>query len=226
MKYTRSGGLDISLFSLGTVQLGMDYGINNPQGMPGREASFKILDTALQLGVNSLDTAVGYGDSERLIGEWLESVPPAARPLITTKVDRLDTSSGATLRASLRDSAEVSRKRLGLERIPLLMVHNFEQYAQAPDEVRRAFEELRAEGRAVGMLRLRTIWPFPDEVFLRLAERLSAMVVVEHNNGQLCREAERAVHGRCAVYHLGKVNGTVIRPQEIVSYIREVGHAV
>ena len=146
MKYTRSGGLDISLFSLGTVQLGMDYGINNPQGMPGREASFKILDTALQLGVNSLDTAVGYGDSERLIGEWLESVPPAARPLITTKVDRLDTSSGAALRASLRDSAEVSRKRLGLERIPLLMVHNFEQYAQAPDEVRRAFEELRAEG--------------------------------------------------------------------------------
>ena len=80
MKYTRSGGLDISLFSLGTVQLGMDYGINNPQGRPGREASFEILDTALQLGVNSLDTAVGYGDSERLIGEWLESVPPAARP--------------------------------------------------------------------------------------------------------------------------------------------------
>ena len=146
MKYIKAGGLDISQFSLGTVQLGLDYGINNVQGKPDREQSFAILDTAHRLGVNCLDTSVGYGDSEQVIGEWLKSVPEADRPLIVTKVDRLDFSSKTALRASLRESVRISRSRLGLERIPLLMVHNFDQYAQDPEVVGEAFEELRRQG--------------------------------------------------------------------------------
>lgn len=146
MKYTKAGGIELSLFSLGTVQLGMDYGINNSQGKPSLEKSLDILNTALKLGVNSLDTSVGYGDSEQVIGEWLRSLSPAAWPLVTTKVDRLDTSSRAALQRSLRDSVALSLSRLGLERIPLLMVHSFEQYAQAPEMVGRAFEELRNDG--------------------------------------------------------------------------------
>ncbi len=146
MKYVEAGGLNLSLFSLGTVQLGMNYGVNNTLGKPSREQSFGILDAARELGVNALDTAVGYGDSEQVIGEWLKGVPPRERPLIVTKVDQMDFSSKAALRASVRGSLEVSRKNLGLDRIPLLMIHNFEHYAQDPREVCRVFEELRAEG--------------------------------------------------------------------------------
>ena len=146
MKYIKAGGQDISLFSLGTAQLGPDYGINNTQGKPNSAQSFEILDTARRLGVNCLDTSVGYGNSEQIIGRWLKSVPEKERPLIVTKADRLDVSSKTALKASLRESLRVSKSRLGLERIPLLMVHNFEQYAQAPEEVENAFEELRAQG--------------------------------------------------------------------------------
>ncbi len=146
MKYTEAGGLKLSLFSLGTVQLGMNYGVNNTLGKPSREQSLEILSAARALGVNCLDTAIGYGDSELVIGEWLKGVPEAERPLVVTKVDQMDCDSKAALRASLRESLNASKKRLGLERIPLLMVHSFEQYAQAPEEVCRAFEELRAEG--------------------------------------------------------------------------------
>ena len=146
MRYIYTGGLKISQFSLGTVQLGMDYGINNTQGKPKREQSFEILNTALRLGVNCLDTSVGYGDSERLIGEWLRGIPENDRPLIVTKVDRLDFYSKAALRSSLRESLRISKTRLGLERIPLLMIHNFDQYAEDPEEVSKAFEELRTQG--------------------------------------------------------------------------------
>ncbi len=146
MKYIKAGGMDISQFSLGTVQLGLDYGVNNVQGKPNREQAFEILNTALKLGVNCLDTSVGYGDSEQVIGEWLKSIPEPKRPLVVTKVDHLDCSSRATLRNSLRESLSVSKSRLGLERIPLLMIHNFEQYTQNPEEVGKAFEELRTQG--------------------------------------------------------------------------------
>ena len=63
MKYIKAGGQDISLFSLGTAQLGPDYGINNAQGKPNSAQSFEILDIARRLGVNCPDTSVGYGNS-------------------------------------------------------------------------------------------------------------------------------------------------------------------
>ena len=96
--------------------------------------------------MNCLDTSIGYGDSEQVIGKWLKSIPSDKRPLIVTKVDHLDFSSKAALRSSLRESLRISRARLGLERIPLLMVHNFDQYAQDPEEVSKAFDELRSQG--------------------------------------------------------------------------------
>ena len=146
MNYVKACGLDISQFSLGTVQLGMDYGINNGQGKPNQEQSIEILNTAFRLGVNCLDTSIGYGDSEQVIGKWLKSIPSDKRPLIVTKVDHLDFRSKVALRSSLRESLRISKGRLGLERIPLLMVHNFDQYAQDPEEVSKAFDELRRQG--------------------------------------------------------------------------------
>ena len=45
-------GLHISAFSLGTVQLGMNYGINNATGKPDTQTSNAILDLALESGIN------------------------------------------------------------------------------------------------------------------------------------------------------------------------------
>lgn len=57
-------------FILGTVQLGLDYGINNKKGKPSREDAFSILKEAQTRGVEFLDTAEAYGDSEEIIGEY------------------------------------------------------------------------------------------------------------------------------------------------------------
>lgn len=55
---------------LGTVQLGMSYGINNTTGQPSEAESHKILDEALKQGIRGLDTATSYGNSQSVIGSY------------------------------------------------------------------------------------------------------------------------------------------------------------
>lgn len=55
--------------ALGTVQFGMPYGIANSSGQVSREMALKILTLGSQNGVNMLDTAIQYGESESCLGE-------------------------------------------------------------------------------------------------------------------------------------------------------------
>lgn len=61
-----------SNFALGTVQLGLDYGISNSEGKPSIKESFLILDEAYNNGIRVLDTAQAYGESEAVIGSYLK----------------------------------------------------------------------------------------------------------------------------------------------------------
>ena len=53
---------------LGGAQLGMPYGISNRRGQPDLDAVLGILDRAWAAGIRTIDTAPGYGESERLVG--------------------------------------------------------------------------------------------------------------------------------------------------------------
>jgi len=55
---------------LGTVQLGLNYGISNTLGRPDISSSYEILRKAIALNIDILDTAPGYGDSESVIGSF------------------------------------------------------------------------------------------------------------------------------------------------------------
>lgn len=146
MKVTSCKGVEVSALSLGTVQLGINYGINNDGGKPDRAAAMKILDCALEAGVNALDTAAAYGDSEEVIGQWLKTVPAQKQPLITTKLKHLDHSSLENLRADVRRQVENCKERLGLKTIPVLMLHSFEEYDEDRENVTIVFNELKASG--------------------------------------------------------------------------------
>jgi spore coat polysaccharide biosynthesis protein SpsF (cytidylyltransferase family)/aryl-alcohol dehydrogenase-like predicted oxidoreductase len=60
------------VMTLGTVQLGMNYGISNRAGRPPEALAIKIIRHAIDHGVTCLDTARLYGDSEQRIGRALE----------------------------------------------------------------------------------------------------------------------------------------------------------
>jgi 2-oxoglutarate ferredoxin oxidoreductase subunit alpha len=84
----------------------------------------------------------------------------------------------------------------------------------------KAVQTLRAQGRRVGSLRLRTVWPFPEHVIREVAARVQAIVVPELNLGQIVREVERLANGTrvVGVPHAG---GTVHDPAVIAQAITE-----
>lgn len=63
----------ISKFTLGTVQLGIPYGISNKTGQPNISQSHELLQNALAYGISALDTARQYGASEEVIGSFAEA---------------------------------------------------------------------------------------------------------------------------------------------------------
>lgn len=146
MKTVTCKGLNISALSLGTVQLGMNYGINNGTGKPDEETSNAILSLATESGINVLDTAGSYGDSELVIGNWLKTVAPQKRPFIVTKVTGFAPGTYPAVKAFLQQKVAMSKQRLGVEQLDMLMLHNFDEYLRDPDNIRQAMEELKANG--------------------------------------------------------------------------------
>lgn len=79
----------------------------------------------------------------------------------------------------------------------------------------QAVLDARRKGVKVGMLRLRTIWPFAQEAVAALAEKVRGIVVPELNYGQLAGEVQRAAVGGCPVQLLAKYNTEIFTPGEI-----------
>lgn len=78
----------------------------------------------------------------------------------------------------------------------------------------------REEGIRVGLLRLVTVWPFPDERIRELAGRVGGIVVPEINMGQIVREVERCAAGQAEVLLVPHPGGGIHDPQEVLSAIR------
>ena len=112
----------ISAMTLGTVQLGMNYGIANQDGKPDEEKSFSILRTALENGVTSLDTARAYGDSELVLGRFLKQWQGEV-PAIITKVRKLQGETPKELEQFVTESVEQSLDRLGVNKLDAVMLH-------------------------------------------------------------------------------------------------------
>ena len=60
----------MSKIALGTVQFGMDYGISNTTGQVSLDEIAKILDFCKSNDIDTLDTAQGYGESEKVLGRF------------------------------------------------------------------------------------------------------------------------------------------------------------
>jgi len=109
----------------------------------------------------------------------------------------------------------------GLENAETLVI----AYGGLARSARHAVKEARERGRRVGFLRLKTIWPFAEEVVEHAASRLHRVVVPELNRGQLALEVERIV-GRHKVRRVTRADGEMIQPAEIVAAIEDLERAV
>ncbi len=121
MRYRKLGktGFSVSLLALGTVELGLPYGFYRPgeSGIPDPGESIAMLLAAFEKGVNFLDTAPAYGESETILGQALQEWgQPGIR--LATKIGM--GKSREEIRASLRES----RRRLQCEVLDLVQLHN------------------------------------------------------------------------------------------------------
>jgi aryl-alcohol dehydrogenase-like predicted oxidoreductase len=148
MKYTVKNGYKISDLTLGTVQLGLAYGVNNDKGMPSYEESSAILNTALDSGIISFDTAQAYGESELVLKRFFEN-ETRERTLITKVVFRDVDKSG--VKDKLFDMTRTSIERLGIEKIPFLKLHNQNMLELYGDTLVYALQDLKKEGLVDGV---------------------------------------------------------------------------
>jgi 2-oxoglutarate ferredoxin oxidoreductase subunit alpha len=74
----------------------------------------------------------------------------------------------------------------------------------------------------VGLFKPVTIWPFPSTRLRQLLKKASAVIVAEMNLGQILFEVSRLNKRGVKLEHLGKVDGELITPQEILDSISRV----
>jgi aryl-alcohol dehydrogenase-like predicted oxidoreductase len=124
------------------------------QGIPSDEA-FRIMDAAWELGLRTFDTADAYGGgrSETWIGEWIAARGARDEIVVETKTFNPVEEGGdrGLARGRIHRQVETSLARLGLERIPLYLAHEFDPDVPQ-EETLRAFDELVRAGKveAVG----------------------------------------------------------------------------
>lgn len=148
MKRIEKNGYPISEMMLGTVQLGLSYGINNQKGMPTYEESAAILQEALDLGICAFDTARAYGKSEEVLGRFFTATP--AEKTIITKVI-FPTESADEVASSLFSQVKDSTKTLGLDRLPFVMLHREDYLLTYGKVLTDALCELKKEGLVGGV---------------------------------------------------------------------------
>jgi len=120
---------------------------------------------------------------------------------------------------------KIRRNTDKITRIEALMTDDCEvlvvAYGIAARSAATAVKQARDRGLKAGLLRLVSLWPFPDKLLEKMAEDAKAVIVAEMNYGQLVREVERAVKPK-PVRFLPKLGENPHTPGEILEAIRRI----
>lgn len=105
---------------LGTVQLGLEYGVNNNSGKPSQNQVNEILNFAFDDGVRFLDTAEAYGNAHSIIGDFHQNNPDKEFGIITKLPKVVD--------ERIESKIELYLNQLGVSQLYALLFHSFDTY--------------------------------------------------------------------------------------------------
>lgn len=121
---------------LGTVQFGLPYGINNPNGKLISEAEvYRILQRAISYGINVLDTAAGYGASESRIGRFQRD----------QQLFKIITKFSKTESENWEKSLQNSLERMNMNIVDTVMFHSYQAFLENKKNLSEIVES--AKGR-------------------------------------------------------------------------------
>jgi aryl-alcohol dehydrogenase-like predicted oxidoreductase len=119
--------MDPSKITLGTAQLGLEYGIANRTGKPDEANARAILDYAWNNGINSFDTAPAYGNSEEIIGRFIDSRLKSNPDIVVISklpgIPEIESFSKDMLLDKVRNQVIQSLKSLKIKTIPFYLLH-------------------------------------------------------------------------------------------------------
>jgi aryl-alcohol dehydrogenase-like predicted oxidoreductase len=189
MEYRRFGrtGLQVSVMGLGT---GGPSQLGQGSGVPEAEAR-RAVRRALELGVNLVDTAADYRESEAILGRALADVPRDSY-VLCTKFTPVRSRAGEAADASplkpeqeLLDSLDRSLRRLNTDHVDLFQLHGVtpEWYARARDRFLPALRRLQEGGkvRFLGITESFAADPARETLRQALADDLFDTLMVGYN---------------------------------------------
>ena len=147
--------------ALGTVQFGLPYGIANQARQVSRDETAMILDHAWAMGLDTLDTAIAYGESEQRLGEI-----GVAQWQVITKLPAMP-ENHTDVTAWVQESVLGSLKRLRIPKLHGLLLHHSQQLlGPRGDALYRALHALKDQGKVeyagvsiYGPDELDALWP-------------------------------------------------------------------
>jgi aryl-alcohol dehydrogenase-like predicted oxidoreductase len=125
---------------LGTVQFGLNYGINNSIGKPTQNLVNQILDKAFENNILLLDTAEAYGDSQEVIGAYHKQSKNKFKVITKYSSARTD------LPVNIKDRIISNLKTLEIERLYCYMFHNYADFKSYYAAFEKEILELKQKG--------------------------------------------------------------------------------
>jgi len=125
---------------LGTVQFGLNYGINNTIGKPNKETVAAILDLAYKNNIHLLDTAEAYGDSQEVIGNYHNASPNKFQ--VITKYSAAQKS----LPENITNRVKADIRTLKVNSLYCYMFHSFADYKKHFNDFKKELLALKKEG--------------------------------------------------------------------------------
>lgn len=126
----------VNKLGLGTVQFGLKYGINNLRGQIPSKEVFEILDYATEVGINTLDTAYTYDESEDVIGEYISKSDKQFNI-----ISKLPSKTDMTISVAI----DRSLKKLHIKKLYGYLIHDFNKFRDNPQLI-SALIKIKNEG--------------------------------------------------------------------------------
>jgi len=95
----------------------------------------------------------------------------------------------------------------------------FVTYGATARPAESAMEIARKEGKKVGMLRLKLVWPFPEKEVEKVAKKVDKIIVPEMNLGQMYHPIREIACRYCEVISAPKIGGEMHLPMELFKYL-------
>ena len=203
MELRQLGDTEIRLspLGLGTVEIGMPYGIGKPAPPPDEEC-IALLHRAVERGINYIDTASVYGRSEEIVGKAFANFddPPLIATKLTLRPNQAPPPTRDHLRTYVEESVQLSLEQLYTESLDVLQLHNALDEDLTPD-----FLEIMVDLQERGLVKYLGATTYGEEAPARVLELSDHFRILQIAYNVLDRRLEETIFSRAKKAGVGIV---------------------